>query len=575
MLQFVHDGGETAPAYSISVSDDSLTDSPTRASISFSNVNDAPVLNSAVGSTTASVSLAENQTAVTTVTSTDTDDGDSAVYSIAGGPDATQFNIDSDTGALTFGTAPDFENPDDVDTDNTYLVIVQVTDNAGAIDTLTINIDITDLNDEAPVINSPNTVSVVENSAAVLMVTSSDSDTGDAVTYSISGGADAEHFIVDNNTGALTFATAPNFERPTDASFDNIYQVTVLATDTNGQTHARTLSIEVANVNEPPEAAASIFDSSAGFSGVIGNLNISDPDSGDLVRAAIIGGTAPQAFSIDSDTGEVSLNANVALDPGQYLLEVRISDTQGAFSVFVIQIQLIDDTLTPAAAFPDMLEFEPINSIDSLLPDSGNGQIQTLDLPNTNQYDESTSSSLTVQVSLLGQSAEESTDASLVLNASVLNVNNVYSFSLSDEPVNPLSSARTIDGETDQGANDLQPNTIATNPSEISLSNSELLNSSEGFLSPQLLQAIGHLATELDQIAELSIAQQRDFFTAGTVLIVSLSAGYVSWLMNAGYLTATAASTAPLWRRFDPIPVLDESMDDSPQEQHRKSSLDP
>ena len=575
-VQFVHDGGETAPAYSITISDGSLSDGPSSASISFSNVNDAPLLTSEGGSAIASVSLAENQAAVTTVTSTDTDDGDSVTYSIAGGLDATQFSIDSDTGVLSFGTAPDFENPSDNNADNTYIVIVQITDRAGAIDTQTINIDITDLNDEAPLINSPNTLSVVENSAAVLTVTSSDDDFGDAVSYSISGGADAERFTVDTITGTLTFTTAPDFERPMDTGVDNIYEVTVLATDTNGQTHARMFSIRVINENERPEAAASRIDSSTGFSGVIGKLDISDPDTGDLVQVAIIGGTAPEAFSIDSDTGEVSLNADADLDPGRYLLEVGITDTQGASTIVVVQIQLLDNTVSPVAAIPDVLEFEPITSIDPLLPDSDKSQIQTLNLSNANQQDEFTGTSLPALVSLLGQSdqsSEESTDANLVSNASVFNFDNVYSLSLLDMPGNLLLSAQNVDA--DQGENHLLPNTVATNPFGSSMSNAEFLNTSEGFLSPQLLQAMDYLATELDQIAELSAAQERDFFTAGTVLSLSLSAGYVSWLMSGGYLTATAVSTAPLWRRFDPIPVLDESMDDSPQEQHRKSSLGP
>src|SRR6185503_3188479 len=41
---FVHDGGELAPRYDISVSDGSSSDGPAAATITFTNVNDAPVL---------------------------------------------------------------------------------------------------------------------------------------------------------------------------------------------------------------------------------------------------------------------------------------------------------------------------------------------------------------------------------------------------------------------------------------------------------------------------------------------------------------------------------------------------
>jgi len=43
-LQFVHDGGETAPAYSISVSDGALSTTAAAASITFTSANDTPVL---------------------------------------------------------------------------------------------------------------------------------------------------------------------------------------------------------------------------------------------------------------------------------------------------------------------------------------------------------------------------------------------------------------------------------------------------------------------------------------------------------------------------------------------------
>src|SRR6185436_2716141 len=41
---FVHDGGEAAPAYDVTVGDGALSDGPQAASISFTNVNDAPTM---------------------------------------------------------------------------------------------------------------------------------------------------------------------------------------------------------------------------------------------------------------------------------------------------------------------------------------------------------------------------------------------------------------------------------------------------------------------------------------------------------------------------------------------------
>ena len=44
--------------------------------------------------------------------------------------------------------------------------------------------------------------------------------------------------------------------------------------------------------------------------------------------------------------------------------------------------------------------------------------------------------------------------------------------------------------------------------------------------------------------------------TTATGLTVSFTVGYVSWLLRAGYLSASLMSVLPLWREFDPLPML-------------------
>jgi len=94
------------------------------------------------------VSVAENQTAVQTVVGSDPDAGTTLSYSISGGADALLFAIDGSTGALTFVSAPDFENPADVGTDNVYNVTVQVSDGSLTA-TKDVAVTVTDVN-EAP-----------------------------------------------------------------------------------------------------------------------------------------------------------------------------------------------------------------------------------------------------------------------------------------------------------------------------------------------------------------------------------------------------------------------------------------
>ena len=65
-------------------------------------------------SSSASRHVAENTTAVVTVTASDADTGDDVTgYEITGGADQALFEIGATTGVLTFKTAPNFEDPQD------------------------------------------------------------------------------------------------------------------------------------------------------------------------------------------------------------------------------------------------------------------------------------------------------------------------------------------------------------------------------------------------------------------------------------------------------------------------------
>ena len=81
----------------------------------------------------ATKSVPENTTSVLTVTAVDDDSDDQVTgYSIEGGADRNLFSIVPSTGVLTFRTAPNFEAPQDVGSDNNYVVIVRATSGAGS-----------------------------------------------------------------------------------------------------------------------------------------------------------------------------------------------------------------------------------------------------------------------------------------------------------------------------------------------------------------------------------------------------------------------------------------------------------
>jgi Ca2+-binding RTX toxin-like protein len=223
--------------------------------VAVQNVNERPVIVSDGGGTSASLTIPENGSFVTTVVGSDPD-GDQIWYRIApNNNDFSLFQIDGATGVLTFVASPDYEAPSDIGADNFYTVTVEVTDGTPGWSALqTIQVLVTDVN-ETPTITSDGGgdeawVAISENSSAATTVTANDPD-GTAPTYSIAGGEDAALFNVDPVTGALSFINAPDHEAPADSDHDNVYNVIVRASDgTLGDDQS--IAVTVINVNEAP-----------------------------------------------------------------------------------------------------------------------------------------------------------------------------------------------------------------------------------------------------------------------------------------------------------------------------------
>lgn len=81
----------------------------------------------------------------------------------------------------------------------------------------------------APSFTSLQTATVVENTAAAYQATAADPE-GSALTFSISGGADAARFSI-TAAGALSFTPAPDFDLATDADGNNVYAVQIRVSD--------------------------------------------------------------------------------------------------------------------------------------------------------------------------------------------------------------------------------------------------------------------------------------------------------------------------------------------------------
>ena len=169
--------------------------------VSVNNLNEAPVI---VSSST--ISAAEEQTAVTTVTAFDEDIADTLTYTITGGDDAGKFAITT-SGVLTFLNPQDFSAPSDLNGDGTYLVEVTVDDGNGLTDVQAISVVLADAN-AAPVLAGANDLSAIDEDpvgdngtlvSALIAGQISDSDAGALEGIAIVG--------VDNTNGSWEYTT--------------------------------------------------------------------------------------------------------------------------------------------------------------------------------------------------------------------------------------------------------------------------------------------------------------------------------------------------------------------------------
>ncbi len=184
-------GATVVDRFSYTIVDGNGGSASATATITVTGVNDAPTISSNGGGATAAISVAENTTAVTTLTAADPDTGQSLQYSILGSADAAQFTVNATTGVLRFAAAPDFETPGDTNRDNIYNVTVQVSDGAGGIDIQELAVTVTNV---AGISKSSNAATITGTGEEDVLTGGAGSNTlsGLGGNDSLSGGAGAD-----------------------------------------------------------------------------------------------------------------------------------------------------------------------------------------------------------------------------------------------------------------------------------------------------------------------------------------------------------------------------------------------
>ena len=215
------------------------------------------------------------------VTAEDGDTADVLTYTLVNDDADDNFVIDRATGQISVAKDAKFNVEDDADIadvtdENDYTVTVIATDpkgiptktlsdndNAAFRNIVMVMISVTPV-DEPPIFTDTGVTSVtfdestVDIAAALSTYGAVDPEGEGDVTLGIRG-ADSSKFDFNTTSRELTFkaAAAPDFEKPADADKDNIYEVTITATDGNANMATKDVKVTVTNAEEPGEVTLS------------------------------------------------------------------------------------------------------------------------------------------------------------------------------------------------------------------------------------------------------------------------------------------------------------------------------
>ena len=203
------------------------------------------------------IAVRENQDpAVTLATYSATDpEGQRITRWSLSGSDGGDFLI-SANGDLAFRNTPDYDRPADSNRDNEYLVTVRAYDGR-TYGNLDVTITVSNVNEHDPVIRSGSRTSFTyreEGTAALYTYRATDGDKDDVIRWTTEG-TDEGDFTIGGDTGELTFREPPDYEHPEDSGRDNVYNLTVVATDSGGLTDRLDVTVTVTAVDEGPEVS--------------------------------------------------------------------------------------------------------------------------------------------------------------------------------------------------------------------------------------------------------------------------------------------------------------------------------
>ena len=282
----------------------------------------------------------ENTTFVSDLLARDLN-GDALTYSISGA-DADDFNIDATTGLLSFNTAQDYENPNGVRF-RTYEITVTASDGTGLSDSEVFRVLLQDVENEPPAFVTLTGFEVAAGEDGVFVVVRDPDD--DLASVSISG-PDADRFriVFDDQLFGNAFE---EFGDIADADGDRVYEITLTATDDEGNESTQDFEFGVIGQNRLPQFDAGNSTQTTVTEGdaLVGTFAATDFDNdSEVITYGIKTGDDSALFTLDSATGELSfVSAPTYSDDADptantYRVTLTAEDSQGEAGELIVDV---------------------------------------------------------------------------------------------------------------------------------------------------------------------------------------------------------------------------------------------
>lgn len=263
-------------------------------------------------------------------------EGQSIIYTIVNYDPFLQFDIGFESGVISVISPLDYE------TTPFYKLKVRSTDMfTGATSEVVVNIDILDVNDNAPVFEKVSyTVFLAENSvigtAVVHLLATDNESEGCAIRYEILSDAlnYTDYFAIDSTTGLIVTTHLLDYE------LIKHYNFVVQATDSGspGQSSGVTVTVLVNDTNDnPPSFNQPLYEAYVNELAPMGHfvtcVQASDADISDFgrLRYSILSGDDRMNFLMDPETGVISLS-HQRLQRLQQIYMLHVSASDGVFS---------------------------------------------------------------------------------------------------------------------------------------------------------------------------------------------------------------------------------------------------